>query len=478
MDLHGYFRVISKRWKLIAVTTLVLVALAALYTLTATKKYSSNVQFFVSTSSSDNTAALAQGNTFTQARVLSYTQLVTTPKVLQPIAEKVNFPGGAAALAKEVTSTVPTNTVLMNVTVTDTSASRAQQIAQQLGDTFPDIVGQLETTKSDKNSPVNVTVVDQPTVAKAPVSPKPTQNLALGLILGLLLGLGLAVLRDRFDTLLRTKDDVSDVTDATILGGVPFDGDAPQHPLIVQADPHSSRAEAFRSLRTNLQFVDPANPPKSIVITSSLAGEGKTTTAANLALTLAQAGSRVCIIEGDLRRPRLLRYLGLEGAVGLTDVLIGRADLDQVLQPLGDHSLAVLGAGALPPNPSELLGSPAMRGVLEQLGQCFDYVIIDAPPLLPVTDAAVASTLVDGVVVVVGSGINHRDHLTTALDSLGHVNAKVLGVVVNRLPKRSGGQRYYDYRYEYRPDQDDTAISIPARPRGNEMQNGCARDSV
>lgn len=460
MDLQGYLRVITKRWKLIAATTLVIVALAALVTLISPKKYSSNVQFFVSTSSSDNTAALAQGNTFTQARVLSYTQLITTPKVLEPIADKLQIEGGAKTLAGEVASTVPTNTVLMNVTVTDKSATRAQQIAAQIGDTFPGIVDQLESTKADKSSPVNVTVVDQPVVATSPVSPKPARNLALGLILGLLLGLGLAVLIDRFDTRLRTKEDVEDVTEHAILGGIPFDQDAPAHPLVLWADPHSGRAEAFRSLRTNLQFVETgAEHRRSIVITSSLAGEGKTTTAANLAITLAESGASVCMIEGDLRRPRLLTYLGIEGGVGLTDVLIGRVDLDSVLQPFGEHALAILGAGAIPPNPSELLGSPAMRDVLRQLRDRFDYVLIDAPPSLPVTDAAVLSTITDGTLVVVGAGINHRAQLVTALESLDHVNANVLGLVVNRLPRKAG-RGYYDYRYEYRPD----TPGDPARP--------------
>lgn len=452
MDLHGYMRVFAKRWKLIAATVLVVVALSAAGTMLMTKQYSSNVQFFVSTSSSQDSAQLAQGSTFTQARVKSYTKLVTTPKVLKPIADDLDFPGGPKAMAKQVTATVPADTVMLNVAITDPSAKRARVIAKHIANDFPKIVDQLETTKGDKNSPVKVTVVDQPTIPTTPVSPNPVRNVGLGLILGLLIGIGLAVMRDRFDTLVRTKDDVEDLTDTTVLGGVPFDSDAPTHPLVVQADPHHGRAEAFRSLRTNLQFVNATSRPRTFVVTSSLAGEGKTTTAANLALTLAESGASVCIVEGDLRRPRLLKYLGLEGAVGLTDVLIGRTDLSTVLQPFGEHTLAVLGAGAIPPNPSELLGSPAMKETLAQLRERFDYVLIDAPPLLPVTDAAVTSTVVDGVVLVVGSGIAHRDHVEISLESLEHVDANLVGIVMNRLPRRAHGRSYYDYRYEYRPD--------------------------
>lgn len=449
-------RVFAKRWKLIAATVLVVVALTAAGTMLMTKQYASNVQFFVSTSSSDDVAQLAQGSTFSQARVKSYTKLVTTPKVLGPIAKDLGIAGGAKALKKTIQTTVPPDTVMLDVTVTDPSAARAKSVAQRIGHDFPKIVDKLETTKGDKASPVKVTVVDTPTISTTPVSPKPVRNVALGLVLGLLIGIGAAVLRDRLDTLVRTKEDVTELTDTTVLGGIPYDSDAPDHPLVVQANPHHGRAEAFRSLRTNLQFVDATNHPRTLVVTSSLAGEGKTTTTANLALTLAEAGASVCLIEGDLRRPRLLRYLGLEGAVGLTDVLIGHTDLSTVLQPYGEHKLAVLGSGPLPPNPSELLGSPAMKETLGDLRERFDYVLIDAPPLLPVTDAAVTSTLVDGVLVVVGSGIAHRDHVNTALDSLTRVDTTVLGILINRLPRRGAGRRYYDYHYEYQADPADT----------------------
>ncbi|WP_431843338.1 polysaccharide biosynthesis tyrosine autokinase, partial [Calidifontibacter indicus] len=301
-----------------------------------------------------------------------------------------------------------------------------------------------------------VTLVQSPTVNDAAVNPKPMRNLALGIILGLLLGLAIAVLRDRFDNLIRSKDDVEELTDISVIGGIPFDADAPNHPLIVQADPHSSRSEAFRSLRTNLQFVNAAKHPRVLVMTSSLAGEGKTTTTANLALTMAEAGAKVVLIEGDLRRPRLLRYLGMEGAVGITDVLIDRAELKDVVQRFGEHELGVVGAGQIPPNPSELLGSDAMRKVLDDLKDVFDYIIIDAPPLLPVTDAAILGAITDGTVVVAASGSVTIDQLQSALDSLESVNATTLGIVLNKVPRKRGG-RYYDYRYAYGPEDLSTS---------------------
>lgn len=453
MDLRTYLKVLRKRWRTVLVTVIVLVAASAGYTALSTKTYSSSLQFFVSTSDSTSVSQLAQGSTFSQARVTSYTQLVTAPVVLQPVINKLKLTDTAAQLGVKVTATVPPNTVLINVAVSDTSPDQAQKIAAAIGTQFPQTIENIERVKTNSTSPVKVTLTQNPVVNTSPVSPKPTRNILLGVVIGLLLGIGIAVLRHTLDTRVRTKEDVEDLSDElTVIGSIPFDSDAPQHPLLVQTDPHSTRAEAFRSLRTNLRFVDAANHPRVIVMTSSLAGEGKTTTTANLALVLAEMGASVCLLEGDLRRPRLLEYLGMEGGVGLTDVLIEQASLADVLQPFGKHSLSVLGAGQLPPNPSELLGSPAMRETLARLEEEFDYVLIDAPPLLPVTDAAVLSTLASGAVLVIGSGLVTRDQVTTAVESLGSVNGTLLGVTLNRVPRGSRLAGYYDYRYDYRPN--------------------------
>ncbi len=241
---------------------------------------------------------------------------------------------------------------------------------------------------------------------------------------------------------VKTVDDVKRVTDRPILGTIAHDPDTTKRPLIVEVDPRSPRAEAFRSMRTNLQFVDVANHPRTIVVTSSIAGEGKSTLTANLALTMSQAGARVCLVEADLRRPKVLDYMGLEGAVGLTDALIDQADVFDVIQPYGGTNLWVLGAGRIPPNPSELLGSTAMRTLLANLASRFDYVIVDAPPTLPVTDAVVLSKVTDGAIVVAGSGLVDREQLAHTLDSLTSVGGQVLGVVLNRVPERTlGGVR-------------------------------------
>jgi len=451
VELKDYIRIIRKRWRIIVAVVLVVVAGAALATALSPKVYQAQTRLFVSTSGgNDNGASLLQGSSFTQQRVKSYADVITTPKVLDPVIETLKLDTTAARLGAQVTATVPLDTVLIEVAVLNSDPRVAAEVADAVGKQFTRTVAELESVADGRSSPVKLTVVSAPTVPTTPISPKPTRNLALGVVLGLLLGLGLALVRDLLDTTIKGEKDCAEVTDATVIGSIAFDPDARKHPLIVQADPHSPRAEAFRTLRTNLQFVDAANHPRSIVFTSSLPGEGKTTTTANLAITMAASGVRVCVIEGDLRRPRLLEYMGMEGAVGLTNVLIGHADLGDVLQQFSDTGVYVIGAGSVPPNPSELLGSTAMIKTLRELESRFDAVIIDAPPLLPVTDAAVLSTIAGGTVVVVGAGSLNRDHLAKSLQSLDAVKGRLLGLVLNRLPTK-GADAYSYYRDGYAP---------------------------
>ena len=467
MELKDYIRIIRKRWFIIVAVTLVALAGASSATALSPKIYQAQTRLFVSTSGSSDAGALLSGSNFTQERVKSYADVITTPKVLDPVIKTLNLNTTAAKLGDQITATVPLDTVLIEVAVTNTDPRVAAQVADAVGNQFTTTVADLESPTASDTSPVKVSIVSVPVVSTVPISPRPVRNLALGVVLGLLLGLGLALVRDLLDTTIKGEKDCAEVTDATVIGGIGFDPDAAKRPLIVQGDPHSSRAEAFRALRTNLQFVDAANHPRSMVFTSSVPNEGKTTTTTNLAITMAAGGARVCLLEGDLRRPRLLDYMGMDGTVGLTNVLIGQAELDDVIQQFSDTSAYVLGSGPVPPNPSELLGSTAMIQTLRELESRFDVVIIDSPPLLPVTDAAVLSTIAGGTVLVIGAGLVDRDHLTRSLQSLEAVNGRVLGLVLNRLPTK-GADAYYYYRQGYAPQSPDK--NSKKRQRAKESQ--------
>ncbi len=296
-------------------------------------------------------------------------------------------------------------------------------------------------------APVSVSVVQGADLPQSPASPHPAANLALGLAVGLALGIALATVRDAVDTRVEDAEGLQAVTGLPLLGTTAQDDASAQQPLIVHVDPRSPRAEAFRDLRTNLAFVDVDHPPRSLVMTSAVAGEGKSTTTSNLAIALAQSGQRVVLVDGDLRRPSIATYLGLEGAVGLTDVLSGRVDLDDALQSWGTDGLTVLPSGPTPPNPSEsLLGSMQMRTLLQNLESRADMVLIDAPPLLAVTDAAVLSRLASGCVLVVRARVTKKEQVARAMEALHRVDARVFGTVLTRAHLRKTDAYGYSYR--------------------------------
>jgi tyrosine-protein kinase len=450
MDLRDYGRLLRKRWLLIVACLLLGGAAGYGASALATPIYEARSQLFVSAQSSGVSLSDAnQGSLFTQQRVISYAQIVNTPAVLAPVIARLHLNMTTDELATRVSASAPLDTVLINVAVDDASPSQARDIVNAVSQEFADQVTSLETPVSGGPSPVKLTVVKQADLPLAPITPRTKVNLALGLLLGLAAGVGLAVLRESLDTTVKRVEDLASITGAGALGMIAFDSGAAKQPLITAIDPSSQRSESFRTLRTNLQFVDIDHPPRTVVITSAVAGEGKTTTACNLAITLAQAGIRVALIESDLRRPKVADYLGIEGSVGLTSVLIGRATLDDALQSWGRSGLAVLASGPIPPNPSELLGSGHMVALLRQLQQRFDVIIIDAPPLLPVTDAAVLSRICDGAVVVVRYGKTKREQLERTAKALSTVDARILGTVMNMAPTKGPDAYAYGYGYGY-----------------------------
>ncbi len=334
------------------------------------------------------------------------------------------------------------------------AGTSANAIAQQL----TVVAGELSPQTQGGARTVKATIISPASVPLEWTSPRVALNLAMGALLGLMLGVGQAVLRSRLDTRIIDEADVAGVTDRSIVGAIAFDPDTQEHPLIFQAAPHSVRAEAYRRLRTNLQFLQLSGRKSSIVVTSSVAAEGKTITSMNLATALADAGQSVLLIDADLRRPSVAEYLNLDGTVGLTDVIIGRAALSDVVQPLGHGNLHVLPAGRIPPNPAELLGSQPMELLLSEATDRYDMVILDSPPLLPVTDSALLSRFCGGVLVVVGSGSVTRPELSTAISSLEAVDASILGLVLNRVQASELGHYGYHHHYQQHEQADGLRI--------------------
>ncbi|MFF2296844.1 polysaccharide biosynthesis tyrosine autokinase [Arthrobacter sp. NPDC058127] len=464
MDLRDYLRIIRHDWMVIAAVTLVGLLGSGVFSALSKPVYTADTQLFVAIQNSGTVQELQQGNTFSQARVQSYVKTVDSPIVLQPAIDALGLGMSSQELANEVTASTDVNTVLINISVKDGSAVQAAAIAQAVSNSLIKAVDTLEKPKTGGTSPVSLSIIKPAVAPESPSAPNTRLYLLLGLVGGLVLGVAAAVLRKALDNRIRGEADLRHVTSAPLLGGITFDQDAVKKPLLTQSGPQGPRAESFRQLRTNLQFANVSGQAKTVLMTSALPGEGKSTTATNLAIALSQAGHLVCLVDADLRRPMVNEYLGLDRNAGLTTALVGDADVNDLLQPWGDDDLYVLSSGQIPPNPSELLGSQEMRQLIHRLEQAFDHVIIDAPPLLPVTDATVLSQHVGGVVVVVGSQKLRQNDLQKALSALEMVGSNILGVVLNRLPSK--GPDAYAYGYYSHDEKPKPERSSSSRQRG------------
>lgn len=454
MELIDYWRILRRHWLGVVAIVLTTVAIAAAYTLAQPKVYSANANGFVSTGPADNPALSSVNDQLAKSRATSYVDIATSRATAQAVIEDLGLDASPAGLVGSISVTQPKDTVLLKITAEASTPEAAQQLADAWVRALATQVQKIEDPSGTGAPGVpQVLPVESAAVPTAPASPNPRLNLMLGAVLGLGLALGYAMLRHTVDRRLRSKEEIEAQFQISVVGGVPVsqvlkkDARGGHGHLAVDAAVSAANgpaSEAFRKLRTNLMYMNVDNPPRVVVVTSPLPGDGKSTVAANLAAAIDSSGENVVLIDGDLRRPTVATWFGLVEGVGLTDVLAGRIPVEDALQTPVEHpNLRVLGAGAIPPNPSELLGSQVMRQLLQKLS-ADALVLIDAPPLLPVTDAALLTANADGALVVVSAGKTLDTQLGSALDHLSDVEATALGVVLNRVSPRDAGNGYYD----------------------------------
>ena len=447
MEFQYLLRIRRKRWKQIVGIVLLSISAAGVLTSTTPRSYQSTSKLYISTSSAEGQlGTLIASNNYSHDRVKTYQQLVQTPGVLDPVAKTLGY----KVWGSQVDAKSPNGTVLINITAHAPTGKGAADIANAVGQQLARVIETIESPLGQGTvSPVKVSVVQVAPVPGGPSSPRPRFNYLMGGLLGFVLGAGLILVWEALDNTVRRLEDVLEITGVNPVGIIGFDPNAKDKPLSA-LNLRSSRSESFKAIRTNLQFVDVDKQPKVIVISSALPSEGKTTTVINLAITFAQAGQKVCLVEADLRKPRVAQYLGIDGSVGLTNVLAGQVPLSEALVPWNRGMLQVLPSGPVPPNPSELLASEQMGHLLEYLRNDFDYVFIDGAPLLPVTDAAVVARVTDGVLMMVRFGKTTHEQLHRATETLSAVGARLLGPVINFVPSGSEGYGYgYGYGYSY-----------------------------
>jgi capsular exopolysaccharide synthesis family protein len=462
VDLREYLHIVAKQWWLILLAGLLGLGAALGIALTSTKVYTARAQIFVATASATDILQLAQGNTFTEARVQSYVSIADSPAVTDAVVRDLGLSITSAQLASQISASAPADTVLIDIAVRSGSPLEAARLANAVAVRFTLVVADLEVTSRSGQSAVRLTVTHPATAPVTPTSPRTRLDLVLGLLLGLAAGFGLAVVRKTLNSSVGTPEDLERVSGAPVLAVVGYDKRAGLEPISFRADRHGPRAEAFRQLRTNLQFINIDRRPRTIAVTSCLTAEGKSMIALNLASALAEAGFSVCLVEADLRRPTIATTLGLVRDVGLTTVLIGQASVDEVIQGAGEN-LSVITSGPIPPNPSELLVSEQARAVLAEIANRAYYTIIDSAPLLAVADAAEIAALADATLLVVRSGRTTRNQVTRAIEVLARVNERPVGCILNMARTRGTDGYLYTYDGAYRPDRQDSDAQAPTK---------------
>jgi capsular exopolysaccharide synthesis family protein len=480
LDLADYLRVVRVYWKAIVAFTLLATLTAFGWTVLQPKIYSSDSSGIVVTPGSDNVSLSLAGDSLAKAKVKNYESVAKSRLVADRVIASLELKTTADALLGTISVKVPLDTAEIRVTAQSPDPATAQRVADAWVNGLAAQVEAIETATPGTATPDAGTSPDAATAPAAtasavrilplgkavlptsPVSPNVKLTLALGALIGLALGVAYALVRRHLDRRIRNATEIERLFDVPVIGTLPVDHRLDEKSTILDAgaaaqlhDAGGAMAEALRELRTNLSFLDVDQPPRIIVVTSSMQAEGKSTVTANLAVTMAAAGENVVVVDGDLRRPTLVDVFNLVPGVGVTDVLTGTAELEDVLQPWGAlPNLSVLGSGRIPPNPSELLGSKAMKNMLNALAENA-IVLIDAPPLLPVTDAAVLSRVADGAIVVIRTGRTTQEQLGQSLGNLEKVKGRILGAVLNYVPTKGTDAYSYYGTYTSAPETQD-----------------------
>ncbi|MCH9731309.1 MAG: polysaccharide biosynthesis tyrosine autokinase, partial [Actinomycetia bacterium] len=459
---EDWLRLLRSRWIIICVSLVVAVLGAIVITWRTTPLYEASTRLFVSTTPVSGESYLSEiyaGASFSQERIKSYTALLKGETLHQRTIEKLG--PQMSDMTATVHASAETGTVLIDLRVVDESPIRARDFANAMSEEFVIMVEELETREGSTLSFSGVIVEQAATAPEKPVVPKKELNLTIGVLAGLLLGIGLAVIRELFDKTVKDSGPLEAITGAKLVGSIPFDKKREKEPATdFDSEDDARTAEAFRKLRTHVQFLSTDNPPHVIVVASPMPSEGKSTTAINLALALVEAGQSVLLLDADMRRPTLAGRLNLVDSVGLSTVLTDQASLDEALQESSFPGLTVLAAGVAPSNPSELLGSMAAKRLFSEVRARFDFVIVNSPPLLAVTDPAVLAVNADGVLLLARFGKTTRGELAHATRNLKDLGASIFGTVFTMVPEAS---EPYSYSYGYYEDDDDDKAQQPSR---------------
>jgi len=457
MTLHEYVTTLRRHWIVIGVAAFLGALVAYGYAQTLPEQFRSKASVIVLPDRGENTTELVQGSNYVQSLVQSYAVVAASPYVLDAVIDDFNLETTASELARRVTIDAPLNTMILDISVVDEDPEHARVTADAIATELSDAVAELSPEGADDRPAVRLETISPGKPPGAPIAPSMRLYAMLGAAAGLALGVGYALVRRLSGVRILDTEDVASFTDVPVIGEIPT---APRGATVANAllgNPDGRLAESFRTLAANFRFVDMDNSINVILIASGSPGEGKSSVAVGLSVALSESGHSVLLIDADLRRPTIADLTQLEGAVGLTNVIVGDLPLADATQPWGHGKLHVLTSGAASPNPGRLIASGQLRKVVDNARTGYDFVVVDSAPLLTVSDPLWLAPLVDGVVVTARAGATRRRALTSTLASVDSTHTTILGIVLNRV-KNSEQSAYYE-------DEAHARLRMPRRLR-------------
>lgn len=480
MTLHQYLAALRQYWIMIVSLTVAGTVIGVVLASLLPDQYRSTASVMIVAERGENSAELVQGSNYVQSLVQSYSTLVTKPIVLQPVIDDLGLTETPYQLASAITVTAPLDTVVIDISVVDRDPTKARDIADSVVTSLGAAVTELSPTGVDERPAVRTAIVAPARLPGAPFAPDVRTYGIIGALAGLGIGVIYALVRRLAGGRITDAEDIAEELDVPVLGEI---GVAPRSKSMARSllvHPNGRIAEAQRALAANLRFADVDNDLGVLLLTSPSSGDGKSSVALGLALALAESGKKVLLIDADLRRPAVARLTRLEGAVGMTTVVLGETSLEDARMTWGLPGLDLLTSGEIPPNPGRLLSTGRLKSLITEARESYDLVILDSPPVLAVTDALWLAPLADAVIVIARAGRTTRRALSRAISAIRSSRRDVVGVVLNGLKSRQRTPYYNEGRVRDGappPTDQYDAIALPgtSRPHHHELRSTDAR---
>lgn len=442
MTLTDYWLALRKRWALILALALIGGAAGYAFAQLQPDVYRTEASVVVVPARGDSTSELVQGSNYVQGLVQTYAVVATSPAVLDPVIADLGMDVSTRALASRIAVDSPLNTTVLNIAVVGENPSEVAVIADAVAAELAVAVEDLAPQTSGAGPAVRVESISPAPEPRFPIAPNPRLYATIGALLGLLTGSTFAVLHRLLATRIVSREDIAEVTDLPLLGEIFATGSDMTLPATVRDAGTGSVAESVRGVAAALRFANVDEDARVILVTSADASEGKSSVSLALSQILAEQGQNVLLVDADLRRGSIAELTGLEGAVGLTTVLVGDVTEDDAIHRWGSDNLSILTRGKTPPNPGQLLASEHLRKLVSAARLRFDVIIIDSPPVLAVSDPLWLAPVVDGILIVTRFRRTKRAALARTIAELEPTRTRIVGIVLNDARQGSSNPYY------------------------------------